>query len=238
MKFILLKQGESLSDVAARISSRKGAPPMERTLTALREANPGLAEIETRPATADTVVVLPRVVAGAPPVGQQPTLPETLLDSMLSRLDDAFASIANVLQLEEQEAAAAESRLQSAELKKLARSEPELERELVEVTQRAAERVAIAKTARAAQPTLVKLISDDVASLRKAMLEMSSFGAALNEIEPPEEPPVERPGKITTPVSPKDRTNTPASKAGTGQPTGKSGIRNPPRTRKKPEPDE
>src|SRR5262245_32380073 len=174
MKFIVLKKGENLGDLAGRIATRTGAQSKERTLTALREANPQLAELEKRPATADTVVVLPRSVVGtAPATRDQPTLPETLLNSVLARLDDAFAAVTNMLELEEQEAGAAASRVGSDEIKKLARTEPELEKELVSVTQQAAARAARAKTARAAESTLVKLIGEDVASLRKAVLDRS-----------------------------------------------------------------
>ncbi len=213
MKCTVLKKGESLGDLAARLSAPDTALTLDQRLAALEQANPGLRGSAVKAVKADTLVFVPGVVGVATPTAaDQKSVPESLFDSVATRIQEAMRSVAAAHEREEQLADGAVTRLKSAGFRKLAKRQPELKDRAVDLKARAADRLHRAKTARATESAVFAEITKDLAILRPALLKRSGVATALSDFHAPD--PVAR--------GPAGRVKSPAGTAKGGS-AGKSG---------------
>lgn len=187
MRFTVLKKGETLGDLAARLSRAEAAP---EAIAALESANPRLSVGPTEKALADTLVFVPGSIESEGPQAdpEEGTPITSVLDSLLSRVGEALESVTTSLEREERRADEAVARLESKEFRELAKAQPVLERRSPDLKSAAKARLDRAKAAREAETTISDRILEDLSSLRSAVLERSAVAGAVSGLRVSPEP--------------------------------------------------
>ena len=215
MRFLKLEQGEAIEDVAARLASSRSAAARERTLEALRRANPELAA-ETRATAGERILVIPDDVDPADSSGSSAPSArsaDALITDARARLDEAARVVPEQLSRQEERATDALANLDSSEVKKLAQGRPELAKQLADVRAVADERLARLQFARKLHAEALGAMQADLEGLARLALERSSVGGAILDLDVPFTAPA--------PPAPAPPTGTPTKEpeSGTGRPT-------------------
>ncbi len=192
MELIKLKKGETLTDLATRISPTTSGEALDRNVKLLVSANPTLARRRTRAVTADVIVTVPDGLEGRAAAGEsdRKTFASSLLDQARGKLALATEVVPKQLQRKEEAAAAAVKKLKSSQVRRLAKERPEMAERLPGMVTNAQARLASVKRVREFQAEAFEGIDEGLAELAK-VVEKSGLAGALGGITSKETP--ERP---------------------------------------------
>ncbi|MEJ2541432.1 MAG: hypothetical protein P8188_15930 [Gemmatimonadota bacterium] len=183
MRFVTLKAGEDVNGLAERLSKAKSKAAVRRTAAALKKANPSLAG-RVKKASRDEIVMVPEGLDVVLPRRRatDQSIAQDLVSRSRARMGDIAVELPKQAKRAEEEAEGALSRLDSAELKRAARENPELKARLPELRAAAKERLERAQQATKLQAEALAAMEEDVQELAKLVAGQPGLSALLGEL--------------------------------------------------------